>query len=74
VAYQVLAHAAPGKIIVIHDGDHRNPRAERRHALMQAKRQIVDGLRVSKAMSSRHFAKGNTTNYHSRRMIGSFMT
>jgi peptidoglycan/xylan/chitin deacetylase (PgdA/CDA1 family) len=45
VANQVLAHAAPGKIIVIHDGHHRNPRADRRYAL-QATRQIVDGLRA----------------------------
>jgi Predicted xylanase/chitin deacetylase len=45
VAYQVLAHAGPGKIIVIHDGHHRNPRADRRYAL-EATRRIVDGLRA----------------------------
>jgi peptidoglycan-N-acetylglucosamine deacetylase len=45
VAHQVLAHAGPGKIIVIHDGHHRNPRADRRYAL-EATRRIVDGLRA----------------------------
>src|SRR5437867_3493749 len=32
VASQVIAHAGPGKIIVIHDGHHINPRADRRYA------------------------------------------
>lgn len=45
VAAQVLSHAAPGKIIVIHDGHHRNPQADRRYAL-EATRQIIDGLRA----------------------------
>jgi len=45
VADQVLSHAAPGKIIVIHDGHHRDPRADRRYAL-EATRQIIDGLRA----------------------------
>jgi peptidoglycan/xylan/chitin deacetylase (PgdA/CDA1 family) len=45
VAHQVLAHAGPGKIVVIHDGHHRNPRADRRYAV-EATRQIVDGLRA----------------------------
>ena len=45
VAHQVLAHARPGKIIVIHDGHHRNPRADRQYAL-EATRRIIDGLRA----------------------------
>jgi len=45
VAAQVLAHAAPGKIIVIHDGHHKNPQAERRYAV-EATRLIIDGLRA----------------------------
>jgi peptidoglycan/xylan/chitin deacetylase (PgdA/CDA1 family) len=45
VAGQILAHAGPGKIIVIHDGHHRNPRADRRYAL-EATRRIIDGLRA----------------------------
>jgi peptidoglycan/xylan/chitin deacetylase (PgdA/CDA1 family) len=45
VASQVLAHAAPGKIIVIHDGHHRNPRADRSYAI-DATRRVIDGLRV----------------------------
>jgi peptidoglycan/xylan/chitin deacetylase (PgdA/CDA1 family) len=45
VAAQVLSHAAPGKIIVIHDGHHRNPQADRRYALDAAQR-IIDGLRA----------------------------
>lgn len=43
VAAQVVAHAAPGKIIVIHDGHHRNPRADRRYAV-DAARRIIDKL------------------------------
>ena len=43
VARQVIAHAAPGKIIVIHDGHHRNPRAERRYAI-DATRRVIDEL------------------------------
>jgi peptidoglycan/xylan/chitin deacetylase (PgdA/CDA1 family) len=45
VASQVIAHAAPGKIIVIHDGHHVDPRADRRYAIGAA-RQIIDGLRA----------------------------
>jgi peptidoglycan-N-acetylglucosamine deacetylase len=45
VAHQVLTHVGPGKIIVIHDGHHRNPRADRQYAV-DAARQIVDGLRA----------------------------
>jgi peptidoglycan/xylan/chitin deacetylase (PgdA/CDA1 family) len=45
VAAQVLAHAAPGKILVIHDGHHRNPRADRRYAV-EAAGIIIDGLRA----------------------------
>jgi peptidoglycan/xylan/chitin deacetylase (PgdA/CDA1 family) len=45
VAGQVLSHVAPGKIIVIHDGHHRNPQADRRYALEAAGR-IIDGLRA----------------------------
>ena len=41
VASQVLSHAATGKIIVIHDGHHRNPRADRRYAI-DATRGIID--------------------------------
>jgi peptidoglycan/xylan/chitin deacetylase (PgdA/CDA1 family) len=43
VSSQVLSHAAPGKIIVIHDGHHRNPRADRQYAI-EATRRVVDGL------------------------------
>jgi peptidoglycan/xylan/chitin deacetylase (PgdA/CDA1 family) len=45
VAHQVLTNAGPGKIIVIHDGHHRNPQADRRYAL-EATRQIIDALRA----------------------------
>jgi peptidoglycan/xylan/chitin deacetylase (PgdA/CDA1 family) len=43
VASQVLAHAAPGKIVVIHDGHHRNPQADRRYAI-EATRRIIENL------------------------------
>jgi len=43
VASQILTHAAPGKIIVIHDGHHENPRPDRRYAI-DATRKIIDGL------------------------------
>jgi peptidoglycan/xylan/chitin deacetylase (PgdA/CDA1 family) len=46
VAAQLLKHAAPGKIMVIHDGHHKNPRADRAYAI-DATRRIVDGLRAS---------------------------
>jgi peptidoglycan-N-acetylglucosamine deacetylase len=45
VASQVVGHAAPGKIIVIHDGHHKNPRADRRYAV-EATRQLIDQLRA----------------------------
>jgi peptidoglycan/xylan/chitin deacetylase (PgdA/CDA1 family) len=45
VASQILAHAAPGKIIVIHDGHHKNPAAERAYAV-EAVPLIIDGLRA----------------------------
>src|SRR5687768_13883078 len=32
VTARLLRHASPGDIVVIHDGHHRNPRADRRHA------------------------------------------
>jgi peptidoglycan/xylan/chitin deacetylase (PgdA/CDA1 family) len=44
VAAQVIANAGPGKIVVVHDGHHRNPRAERRYAIEAAGR-IIDELR-----------------------------
>jgi len=44
VASQILAHVAPGKIIVIHDSHHSDPRADRDYAI-EATRLIVDGLR-----------------------------
>lgn len=43
VAAQIVAHAAPGKIVVIHDGHHRNPRADRMYAVDAAVR-VVDAL------------------------------
>lgn len=43
VASQILAHVAPGKIIVIHDGHHRNPQADREYAI-EAARRILEGL------------------------------
>jgi peptidoglycan/xylan/chitin deacetylase (PgdA/CDA1 family) len=45
VASQILRHAAPGKIIVIHDGHHKNREADRRYAI-DATRRIIDGLRA----------------------------
>jgi peptidoglycan/xylan/chitin deacetylase (PgdA/CDA1 family) len=44
VAKHLLAHAAPGKIMVIHDGHHRNPRANRGYAI-DATQRIVAKLR-----------------------------
>jgi peptidoglycan/xylan/chitin deacetylase (PgdA/CDA1 family) len=44
VAKQLVAHAGPGKIMVIHDGHHRNPRADRAYAV-EAARRIIDELR-----------------------------
>lgn len=45
VASRVLARAKPGKIIVIHDGHHLDPTADRRYAV-EAAALIVDGLRA----------------------------
>ena len=45
VAAHLVAHAGPGKIMVIHDGHHRNPRANRTYAI-EATRRIVDELTV----------------------------
>ena len=45
IASRVLAHASPGRIVVIHDGHHRNPAADRRYAA-PAVGLIVDGLRA----------------------------
>ena len=44
VAKQVVSNAAPGKIVVIHDGHHRNPRADRRYAI-EAANGIIDDLK-----------------------------
>ena len=44
VAAQVIRHAAPGKIVVIHDGHHNNPRADRAYAIDAAGR-IIPALR-----------------------------
>jgi peptidoglycan/xylan/chitin deacetylase (PgdA/CDA1 family) len=43
VAAQLVKHAGAGKIIVIHDGHHRNPRADRRYAI-DATRRVIDEL------------------------------
>jgi peptidoglycan-N-acetylglucosamine deacetylase len=43
VASHLLVHAAPGKIIVIHDGHHLNPTSDRSYAI-DATRQVIDGL------------------------------
>lgn len=45
VSRQILRHASPGQIIVIHDGHHENPRADRRYAI-QAAALVIDGLRA----------------------------
>lgn len=45
VASQILRHAAPGKIIVIHDGHHKNRRPDRRYAV-DATRRLIDELRA----------------------------
>ena len=45
VTRQIVSHSAPGKIIVIHDGHHRNPRADRRYAVAASAR-IIDELRA----------------------------
>lgn len=43
VADQIVAHAKPGNIAVIHDGYHKNPRAERQYAI-EAASTIIDRL------------------------------
>ena len=45
VARKLAGKASAGDIIVIHDGDHRDPRADRRHAA-EAVRQLVPILRA----------------------------
>ncbi len=45
IASRVLARARPGKIVVIHDGHHRNPAADRQYAAGSVGL-IVDGLRA----------------------------
>jgi peptidoglycan-N-acetylglucosamine deacetylase len=45
VARQVMAHASPGQIIVIHDGHHIDPKADRRYAI-EATNLIISGLRA----------------------------
>lgn len=44
IAAQVVSHAAPGKIAVLHDGHHQNPRADRRYTL-DAVPLIIERLR-----------------------------
>jgi peptidoglycan/xylan/chitin deacetylase (PgdA/CDA1 family) len=43
VAQHLLKHAQPGNIVVIHDGHHRNPRADRLYAIEAASR-LIDEL------------------------------
>lgn len=45
VSRQILRNASPGQIIVMHDGHHINPRADRRYAI-EATRLVIDGLRA----------------------------
>ncbi|MCL4793848.1 MAG: polysaccharide deacetylase family protein [Bryobacteraceae bacterium] len=45
VSRQIIRHASPGQIIVIHDGHHENPRADRRYAI-EAARLVIEGLRA----------------------------
>jgi peptidoglycan-N-acetylglucosamine deacetylase len=45
VANHVLAHTAPGKIVVIHDGHHKDPQADRQYAI-EAAGLIIDRLRA----------------------------
>lgn len=44
IASQVISNAAPGRIAVLHDGHHQNPRADRRYTLA-AVPLIIDRLR-----------------------------
>jgi peptidoglycan/xylan/chitin deacetylase (PgdA/CDA1 family) len=43
VAAHLISHAAPGKIIIIHDGHHRDPSADRQYAI-EATARVVDSL------------------------------
>jgi peptidoglycan-N-acetylglucosamine deacetylase len=43
VAAQVVAHAAPGNIVVMHDGHHKDPRPDRAYAIDAATR-VIDEL------------------------------
>lgn len=45
VARQVAGHASPGQIVVIHDGHHANPRADRQYAV-DAAALLIDTLRA----------------------------
>ena len=45
VAAQLIEHAAPGKIMVVHDGHHKNPRADRQYAIEAADR-VIDNLQA----------------------------
>ena len=45
IAARLAGKASPGDIIVIHDGHHRDPRADRRHAA-EAVRRLVPELRA----------------------------
>lgn len=45
VAHQVLSHAAPGKIVVLHDGHHKDSRPDRQYTI-DAVRRIVPALRA----------------------------
>jgi peptidoglycan/xylan/chitin deacetylase (PgdA/CDA1 family) len=40
VARRITSHASPGDIIVVHDGHHANPRADRRHTIETTRRLI----------------------------------
>jgi chitooligosaccharide deacetylase len=45
VAAQLISHASPGQIMIIHDGDDQDARADRRYAI-EATRRIVDELQA----------------------------
>lgn len=45
VAVRLARKASPGDIIVIHDGHHKNPRADRRHAA-EVVRHLVPELKT----------------------------
>ena len=62
VAARLAAKASPGDIIVIHDGHHKNPRADRRHAAEVVRRLAPElkargyafGTLCGEAMASEH--------------------